>query len=373
MAGQDNQIGFWTLCLKAIVLLFVISSTYLAASAVLPVDMLVILVYMCVNLTISITRHHALKQWFNLVSILLLLGAAYYVHPQFILLLPVNVYELLAYYLSRRLLVFILLFLPVVFVPDGMVILYGFVALVTFFILTIIRTLTDKIAGYRIDIATMREHNQQLSLSLSENKEYIRQSEYTVKLEERNRMSQEIHDKIGHSMTGALIQMEASKRLMNLNRDKSAELLDNAIAISKEGIESIRLVLKNVKPPMEQLGVNRMKLLLDEFSSAHAIKTTLTYKGNIDIITPMQWKVIQENANEALTNMLKYSGATAVSVDIRVLHTVIKAIVADNGKGALKVVKGLGLLGMEERTASVNGKIIADGSHGFSVTMLIPY
>ena len=49
--------------------------------------------------------------------------------------------------------------------------------------------------------------------SLNENKEYIRQSEYTFKLEERNRLSQEIHDKIGHSMTGALIQMEAAKRL----------------------------------------------------------------------------------------------------------------------------------------------------------------
>ncbi len=76
------------------------------------------------------------------------------------------------------------------------------------------------------------------------NKEYIRQSEYTFKLEERNRLSQEIHDKIGHSMTGALIQMEAAKRLMGIDKEKSAELLQNAIHISKDGIESIRITLK---------------------------------------------------------------------------------------------------------------------------------
>lgn len=44
----------------------------------------------------------------------------------------------------------------------------------------------------------MRKDMQRLTKSLHENKEYIRQSEYTFKLEERNRLSQEIHDKIGH-------------------------------------------------------------------------------------------------------------------------------------------------------------------------------
>ena len=79
----------------------------------------------------------------------------------------------------------------------------------------------------------MRKDMQRLTKSLNENKEYIRQSEYTFKLEERNRLSQEIHDKIGHSMTGALIQMEAAKRLMEIDKEKSAELLQNAIHISK--------------------------------------------------------------------------------------------------------------------------------------------
>ncbi|WP_236687231.1 histidine kinase [Geobacillus sp. ZGt-1] len=56
-------------------------------------------------------------------------------------------------------------------------------------------------------------------------------------MEERNRLSQRIHDQIGHSLAGALIQMEAAKRLMDGDRDKAKQLLENAIHISKEGME----------------------------------------------------------------------------------------------------------------------------------------
>lgn len=93
----------------------------------------------------------------------------------------------------------------------------------------------------------------------------------------------------------------------------------------------------------------------------------------MDVITPLQWKIIQDNTQEALTNTMKYANATAVSLHIEVLGTMIKAKVSDNGKGMQKVIKGLGIIGMEERAAVVNGTVIVDGSAGFSVTTLIPY
>ena len=59
--------------------------------------------------------------------------------------------------------------------------------------------------------------------------------------------------------------MEAAKRLMEIDKEKSAELLQNAIYISKDGIESIRITLKNMKPPTEQIGIHRMKLFIENF------------------------------------------------------------------------------------------------------------
>jgi signal transduction histidine kinase len=63
--------------------------------------------------------------------------------------------------------------------------------------------------------------------------------------------------------------MEASKQLMDTEKEKAKELLQNSINISKEGIENIRLTLKNLKSPPEQMGIHQMKLFLDEFSSKH--------------------------------------------------------------------------------------------------------
>lgn len=262
--------------------------------------------------------------------------------------------------------------IPVIYMKGNMYPIYGMVTLLSFIVFEMGVIFTNKLIKYEHQMDTMRRSLQKLSKSLNENQEYIRQSEYTFKLEERNRLSQEIHDKIGHSMTGALIQMEASKRLMGINQEKATELLQNAINISKDGIESIRVTLKNMKPPTEQMGIHRMKLLIDEFSSKHQLDTSFIYKGNLEVIAPIHWKIIQENITEALTNTLKYSDATHVSIELNVLNKIIRVEVKDNGKGAEKVKKGLGIRGMEERTAAINGKVIVDGMNGFSVTTLLP-
>ncbi|MFL6555525.1 MAG: sensor histidine kinase [Bacillus sp. (in: firmicutes)] len=266
----------------------------------------------------------------------------------------------------------LLALLPIFYMDESLQPIYGLVAFLSFMIFSITSIYSKRLMENEGQIDSMRKRLQKLTKNINENTEYIRQSEYTFKLEERNRISQEIHDQIGHTMTGALFQMEAAKRLMETDQQKATELLQNAINISKEGIENIRLTLKNMKPPTEQVGIHRLKLLIDDFNAMQQIKTILTHEGNLDIIMPIQWKIIHENVTEALTNTMKYSHATQVSVDLKVLNKMIRVEVKDNGAGTATIKKGLGIIGMEERTASVNGKMIVDSSDGFSVTTLLP-
>ena len=62
----------------------------------------------------------------------------------------------------------------------------------------------------------------------------------------------------------------------------------------------------------------------------------------MDVITPLQWKIIQDNTQEALTNTMKYANATAVSLHIEVLGTMIKAKVSDNGRACRRSSRVLG-------------------------------
>lgn len=376
MTERGTPIELWTMGIKAILLSYVVIQSYVAAGSISPWYMLSILLYLCLNISIHIAKKVSITTIVLLLSMLVTAASSSYIQPLLLLLLPLNIYELFTIYLRKRGIILFLMLVPLLLLSQesqDILVTYGLVAMLSFLYYLLLNTFISKITDLKEDIENRNEHIQQLTMSLNENKEYIRQSDYTIKLEERNRLSQEIHDKIGHSMTGALIQMEASKRLFASDPNKSAELLQNAIHISKDGIESIRLVLKNMKPPTEQLGINRMKLFVDEFSAKHTVRTSLTHEGNVDIITPIKWKIIQENTQEALTNAMKYSNATFVSIHIEVLRTLIKVEVSDNGKGEQKVIKGMGIIGMEERAASVNGTIIVDGSRGFSVTTLIPH
>ncbi|MDQ0198946.1 sensor histidine kinase [Neobacillus ginsengisoli] len=363
---------FWIIICKLVLLVY-LALTYIHSTITnIPWVVFSFLLYLCINVAIYIVKIDIGKKIVLILSIVQLAVTYIEVQTLFLLLLPLSLCEFSAYYIDKKITLFVLVLLPILWIDNSIAFQYGLVAVFSFVIYTMLVQFTTRIHYQENQLDLMRKDMQKLSKSFNENNEFIRQSEYTFKLEERNRLAQVFHDKIGHSMTGALIQMEASKRLMNTDKDKAQELLQNAINISKVGIENIRITLKNLKPPTEQMGINRLKLFIDDFSARHPIHTPFIYKGNIERITPIQWKIIHENLTETMTNALKYSEATVISIELHVLNTMVKVVIKDDGKGVQKIKKGLGIVGMEERTASINGTIIVDGTEGFSVTMLLP-
>ena len=117
---------------------------------------------------------------------------------------------------------------------------------------------------------------------------------------------------------------------------KAGEMVMNVTENLKNGMESIRSTLRAIKPAPEQLGINRMKLILEEFALNNSVETDLSYEGRLDAITHMQWRILTDNMREALTNSLKYSSATAVRVRIDVMNKLVKMEVRDNGKGSCR-------------------------------------
>jgi signal transduction histidine kinase len=137
-------------------------------------------------------------------------------------------------------------------------------------------------------------------------------------------------------------------------------------------MESVRLTLRNIKPPSEQIGINKLKLILNEFEVNSQIGTDILYIGDLNKISYNHWNIINSNIKEALTNILKYSKASKVKIKVQILNKLIKVEIVDNGIGSISIKKGIGIIGMEERCGNVNGKIIVDGSNGFSIIMLLP-
>ena len=218
----------------------------------------------------------------------------------------------------------------------------------------------------------LRENNYFLHKKLETDMEYQNSFKYFSALEERNKISQKMHDDIGHVISGSLMQLEAAKLLIDKDSEKSRRIIENTIVILRNGMDKIRETLRNIKPSREEMGINKIKVLLNEFKSRSNIDVNFSFDNEINIISQIQWNIIYDTINEALTNIIKHSKATNVKIGIKVLNKLVKVEIRDNGIGAINIKKNMGLIGIEERVAYVNGKLLVDGSDGFSVIILLP-
>ena len=196
---------------------------------------------------------------------------------------------------------------------------------------------------------------------------------YTARLEERNNISSRLHDKIGHTISGTLLQLEASKFILDKDKDKGFSMLESCIENLRKGMDEIRMTLRNIKPAEEEHGINQIRRILDEKIKGTKINGKVTYAGNLDKISASLWMVFMHIITELTTNSIKYSGGNLIEIKIEILNKFIKLEVKDNGLGCEKVKKGIGLRNIEESISNLNGKMIINNEDGFDVIILIPY
>jgi signal transduction histidine kinase len=334
---------------------------------------LCILIYVCFNTGLYIVKSDLFKKGLLLVSIIVIVYCFLDINVLFILLLPINIFEFMFMFTAGWWLPLLLMAAtPLLLMDKEGLALYLLVSSFSYLVYRMGHSSKHRVQELSEVNDALREKVYLLTSQLNNDLDFQRQLNYLSQLEERHSIAQEIHDRVGHAIAGSLIQLEAAGLLVELDQSKTRDIIQNVIIVLREGMENIRATLRNIKPATEQLGINRVKLLLDEFTVNNHLKTSLVYLGNLERIAPIQWKVISDNLGESLTNTLKYSSASAISLKIEVLNKFVKAEVSDNGQGAYIVKKGLGISGMEERSGRIGGKIVIDGSKGFSVITLLP-
>ncbi|ENK0839626.1 sensor histidine kinase [Clostridium botulinum] len=329
------------------------------------------LLYIIFNFSIEISKNNKAKLILNLCSIILWL--LFISKGEFnIFLIIVNIYDINYYFNKKNYIALIIIFILSCFIPYEIAKEFLVIALLSFMNFSLykkcykrIGELTEK--NYNI---TQKNHNLNNQIVLNEKQENY--NLYLSQLEERNKISQEIHDKIGHVLAGNIMQLEACKILMEKDKEKSEKLMEKSIISLREGLEEVRLTVRDLKPPREQLGLTKIETVINKFMLKTDIDTKLVTKGDLSLVGYKQWKIIQESLKECLTNIIKYSKATKVSIIIEELNKFIKFNIKDNGIGCMNIEKGIGIRGIEERCENGNAKLIIDGGDGFSLIILLP-
>ncbi|HEX2947486.1 MAG TPA: sensor histidine kinase [Clostridia bacterium] len=362
----------WMIGTRMVILLYCILRYVRGDMRDIPLVVIMILAYISTCMVSYIFKNSLAKKASRLFSVAILIFSAVSVNILFILLVSVDIIELVSYYTENNKLILFFTALPTFFCNSGLLAEYAGYGLLSWFIYTVSKRHYDSLVLLKKANEELRDRNEILLSRLDAGSEYEAQLRYLSQIEERNSLAQKIHDKVGHTLAGSIIQLEAAGLIIDKDTGKASQMVENVAENLKEGMESIRSTLRQIKPAPEQLGVNRIKLILEEFTLNSGIKTNFSYQGSLEVVLHIQWKIILDNIREALTNALKYSTATRIDIRLEVLSKLIKVEVHDNGKGAISIKKGLGLAGMEERTENAGGKLILDGSNGFSVITLLP-
>lgn len=191
-------------------------------------------------------------------------------------------------------------------------------------------------------------------------------------LEERARLSQALHDKLGHSINGSVYQLEAVKVVMEKDREGSREMLQAVIDNLRSSMDEIRYLLRQERPGKKQLAFIQLNSLCEDCRKKYGIEAEFSLKGKGEDIDGRYWEIILDNCFEAVSNALKYSSCSGITIEILVMNRMVRCTVADNGKGCAEIKEGMGLDGMRKRVREVNGFISFAGENGFVINMLLP-
>ena len=203
---------------------------------------------------------------------------------------------------------------------------------------------------------------------------YAAVSEKIAEDKERKRLAREIHDTLGHALTGIAAGVDACIAMIDINPEATKKQLMVISKVVRQGIVDVRNSLNKLRPgALEQHGFKgAIENMIEEFTSVSDLTISLDYRlDKVDFENTKEdilFRVIQES----FTNAVRHGDATHIDISLYIEDNSLYLKIQDNGQGCEEIHYGFGLKQMKERLGMINGKVAYDGHHGFLTIVTIP-
>lgn len=218
-----------------------------------------------------------------------------------------------------------------------------------------------------------RESREKLAIANEQLRQYALRIEDQATLQERNRIARDIHDSLGHALTGLNIQLEGALKLWQTNPTKAQAFLAEAKRLGSTALQAVRQSVAALRSdPLQGQSVEMaIARLAQEFHCTTGILPTceieLTRSLPLEVKTAV-YRIVQES----LTNICKYAAASAVQIQLRTEKDILLLQVQDNGKGfeVNENTTGFGIQGMQERSLALGGHFTIESQLGLGCRIL---
>jgi PAS domain S-box-containing protein len=215
--------------------------------------------------------------------------------------------------------------------------------------------------------------------SRKQEEERIRQD--NVRLEERTRIAQELHDTLLQTFQSASLHLSAA--VLRVAQDSPVKnQLDRILEIMRQGIVEGRNAIQGLRSPGSQTSdlVGALSRIQDELKVQPDIDFRVTVTGRQKQLVQEIQHEIYRIGREALVNAFCHSGAKRIELELEYSDRELYVRIRDNGRGIdpQELEKGRdghwGLAGMRERATRIGGrfKILSSPAAGTEVQLSIP-
>lgn len=229
----------------------------------------------------------------------------------------------------------------------------------------------EKIATQQSENQNTLDKERRLRYSLEEAKHKLLKSqeevEHITEIKERNRIAREIHDNVGHSIAGILIQMQVAMQFVERDSGKAKLAIDKCLAKLTETLDVLRDTVHNMRPA-KRIGLPYIKTVIEDFAYC---PIEFEHSGDFSTLSSPYIESMSAIIKESLTNSSRYSIASKVWVKADVNEKYVRLEIRDNGVGCSRITEGLGLSSMRERVANLGGTISINGDSGFLIVCVL--
>jgi signal transduction histidine kinase len=208
----------------------------------------------------------------------------------------------------------------------------------------------------------VRERTEQLKSQITARKES--EVQFKAVLTERTRLAQELHDTLEQTLTGIALQMDTASRLMTEKPRDAGHHMSLARDLVAQGQVDVRRSVWDLRSRVsEQFNLaGALTASSRQLTDGTGIRVEVNARGHVRHLP----ETIEDNllriAQEALTNVIKHSGASSATIDLAYAEDAVSLDVKDNGKGfSTENCNGpqdghFGLLGISERVKRLSGR-----------------
>ena len=218
---------------------------------------------------------------------------------------------------------------------------------------------------------------EELRMAFQANRElnsYLALSEKIAEDRERKRIAREIHDTLGHALTGISAGIDAVKVLVDIDTNRAKEQLNNVSVVVRDGIRDVRGSLNKMRPGALENNTLKEALIkiTREYEAISNLEIHLLYKwDNIDLDIAKEdivFRVIQES----ITNSVRHGHAKTIWIELLEEEEAYVMTIQDDGVGFDELHYGYGLKQMQERLMIIGGSVRFENRDGFYTHIKIP-